>query len=354
MSKLTYIIGEIGQNHNGSVELAKKLIDVASLPIIDSSFGYELCHMDAVKFTKRDLNEELSISEMNKPYEGPHSFGKTYGEHRQCLELSDEEHYELYKYAKEKGLEFVETICAKGAMSILNRFLPDRLKVASRDMTNLPLIEALAKTKIPIILSLGMSGEKELEDALKVIAKYHKDISILHCLSQYPAEYKNINLNAIEYLREKYPEYAIGYSDHSVGIVVPVAAVALGAEVIEKHITLSRSMKGSDHAGALGPDGVMRMVRDIRHVEDSLGKKEVRIHEAVSMARRKLERSIATRKNIETGYIIKESDLMLLSPGDGYKWSERNEVVGRAVVLPIAKNEIVKPEHIGEAQVVRV
>ncbi len=198
----TYLIGEVGQNHNGDIAIAKKLIDVVAEPVIDKLFGEKLQPMDAVKFTKRDLSEELSSSAMLKPYDNPNSFGKTYGEHREFLELNDEQHFELYQYSKSKGLDFVETLCARGCLSLFKYFQPDKLKVASRDLTNLPLLAAMAETKVPIILSTGMGGKPELDNALNEISKYHTDITILHCLSQYPSEYKNINLNTIPYLIE--------------------------------------------------------------------------------------------------------------------------------------------------------
>ena len=134
--KSTYIIGEIGQNHNGSVDIAKLIVDLVSRPVREEVFNLELRPMDAVKMTKRDLNEELTDSQMNRPYDSPHSFGRTYGEHRAYLELTDEEHFEVYKHAKSLGLDFVETLCSKGCMSLLKLFTPDRLKVASRDLTN--------------------------------------------------------------------------------------------------------------------------------------------------------------------------------------------------------------------------
>jgi sialic acid synthase SpsE len=339
----TYIIGEIGQNHNGSIEIAKAIIDIASIPVTDELFGQSLPPIDAVKMTKRDLKLEMAGSEMLKPYPGPHSFGQTYGDHRAYLELSDEEHFEVYKHAKEKGLDFVETICAPTCLSLLKNFRPDRLKVASRDLSNLPLLSALSETKIPIILSTGMSGEKELEDALEIITKYHSDITILHCLSQYPAEYKNINLATILYLREKYPGYTIGYSDHSIGISIPVAAVALGARVIEKHITLDRRMKGTDHRGSLGIDGVNRMVRDIRNLELALGKRGIYKSDSVEETRIKLERSIASRRRISKGETIKESDIHLLSPGNGFKAAQSAEVVGKVAKVDIPENEIIYP-----------
>jgi len=337
----TYIIGEIGQNHNGSVDIAKKLIDAVAEPVEDKLFGEYLKPMDAVKFTKRDLAEELSKSEMIRPYTGAHSFGKTYGEHRAFLELDDEQHFELYSYAKDKGLDFVETLCARGCLSIFRYFEPDRLKVASRDLTNLPLLATMAETGIPMILSTGMGGKQELDTALDIITKYHSKISILHCLSQYPSEYKNINLNTIPFLIREYPEYTIGYSDHSIGIVVPVAAVALGAKIIEKHITLDRKMKGTDHKGSLGTEGIWRMVRDIRNVEKSMGEEKMFISDVVADTRIKLERSVASAHEIKKGEMIREEDLHLLSPGDGFKWDEKHMLVGKKAAENIPKDEII-------------
>lgn len=344
MSKSTYIIGEIGQNHNGEVAIAKKLIDVVTEPVIDHLFGQKLMPMNAVKMTRRDLNEELSASEMLRPYENANSFGKTYGEHRAFLELNDEQHFEVFRYAKSKGLEVVETLCAKGCLSMLKLFFPDRLKVASRDLTNLPLLEVMAETKIPIILSTGMTGKKELDDALEIISKYHSNISILHCLSQYPSEYQNINLLSIQFLKENYRQYTIGYSDHSIGILMPAVAVGMGAEIIEKHITLDRNMKGTDHRGSLEPEGIWRMMRDIRNTEFAIGKYGIFVSEKVESTRIKLERSIATLRNIASGEIITETDLHMLSPGDGFKWAERNNIIGKKVRVSIPANEIIYPE----------
>jgi len=341
---MIYIIGEIGQNHNGSAELAKVIIDLASREIKDEVFGNVLKGMDAVKLTKRDLKQELSQSQMDRIYGSPHSFGRTYGEHREKLELNDEEHYEVYLYAKEKGLDFVETLCAVGCLSLLRYFTPDKLKVASRDLTNLPLLAALAETKIPMIVSTGMAGKKELDDAIAVITKYHSDLSILHCVSQYPTEPKNVNLNTIPYLMKNYKDFVIGYSDHTIGISTPVAAVAMGAKIIEKHITLDRRMKGTDQAGSLGPDGVHRMVRDIRILDESMGIEDIFIVPETAIAKEKLERSIATNKLLAKGSIITEEDIHMLSPGDGFKWTERHQVIGKIVKEAISENEVIYPD----------
>lgn len=336
-----YIIGEIGQNHNGSVDIAKLIVDAAARPIHEDLFSLELRPMNAVKLTKRDLNQELSQKQMEAPYTSLNSFGKTYGEHRRFLELSDEQHFEIFQYSKNLGLDFVETLCAIGCLSMLKLFQPDKLKVASRDLTNLPLLNALAETKIPIILSTGMAGKKELDEALDVISKHHDNVSILHCVSEYPTKPQNVNLKTITFLKKNYPQYTIGYSDHTIGISVPTAAVAMGAEIIEKHITLDRKMKGTDQAGSLGTDGINRMVRDIRTMEMSLGKEDIFIDNSVRSSRVKLERSLASNRQINKGDIITENDIHMLSPGDGFKWSDRNLVIGKKATADIPKNEII-------------
>ena len=338
---MTYVIGEIGQNHNGSVALAKLIIDLVSREIKDEVFDNVLKGMDAVKLTKRDLNQELSASQMNRIYDNPNSFGNTYGKHRAALELSDEQHFEVYKHAKEKGLDFVETLCAVGCLNMLKLFTPDKLKVASRDLTNLPLIAALAETNIPIIISTGMAGKKELDDAIQIITKYHSNVSILHCVSQYPTKPKNVNLNTISYLLNNYKDYVIGYSDHTIGISTPIAAVAMGAKIIEKHITLDRRMKGTDQAGSLGPDGVYRMVRDIRILDKSMGNEDIFIVPDTAAAKEKLERSIATNKKINAGEAITESDIHMLSPGDGFKWRDKSSIIGKKIITSIEKDEII-------------
>ena len=346
MKNGTYIIGEIGQNHNGSVDIAKLIVELISRPVKEEYFGIDLRPMNAVKMTKRDLAHELSDSQMSRVYDSPNSFGRTYGEHRAYLELSDEQHFEVYKYAKEKGLDFVETLCAPSCLSMMKYFTPDYLKVASRDLTNIPLLEALAETKIPMILSTGMAGKKELDEAMDVITKYHNEISILHCVSQYPTNPNNLNLNTIKYLKNNYPQYKIGFSDHTIGISAPIAAIAMGAEIIEKHVTIDRRMKGTDQAGSLGPDGVNRMIRDIRITEMSMGKEEIFIEPDVMSSKIKLERSIATNRNLNVGDVISENDIHLLSPGDGFKWSERQSVIGKKVKAEIPRNEIIYPQNL--------
>lgn len=330
----TYIIAEAGQNHNGSLDMAKNLIDIASIPIIDKAFNKVLEPVNAIKFCKRDLSEELTKEAWNKPYNSPHSFAPTYGEHREKLELSYEQHIELFSYAKSKKLDFIDTLTSVKAVALAEKIALDYIKVASRDLTNIPLLEEIGKTQIPVIISTGMGGIEDIDNALEVLTNYHENITIMHCLSQYPSNYDLLNLRSIQFLKKRYP-YRIGYSDHSIGIIAPVVAVALGAEVIEKHITISHELKGSDHRCALEPDGLWRMTRDIRNVEVALGVESKEIIETITETRHKLERSLSCNKKINKGTILKDEDLIMLSPGNGLNWSEKNKILGKKAKFDI-------------------
>lgn len=341
----TRIIAEIGQNHNGDVSLARQLIDMAAMKVFDPFDNRELPGVDAVKLTKRDLSEELSVDAWNERYDSPHAFGDTYGSHREKLELSYEEHAELGHYVRERGMALVETLTSIKTLRLLDMVEVSAIKVASRDLTNLPLLDAIAGTRRPVILSTGMSAEGDLDRALDTVTRHHEDITILHCVSQYPAAYENMRLQTLAWLARHYP-YTIGLSDHSIGIVMAPVAVALGARVIEKHITLNRGMKGSDHAASLEPDGLWRMVRDIRNVETAMGEKISGVPPEARSARRKLARSLAAARDISEGETIAESDLCLLSPGTGLQWHERDRLVGRAARRNIAAHTLIAVEDV--------
>lgn len=335
-----YFVAEVGQNHNGDMLIAKKLIDVAAMPIFDYFTGEKLPGVDALKFTKRDLDEELTNEAANQPYISPHAFGPTYLEHRKALELSIEQHRELEQYAHSKGLDFIETLCSPGCLKLLDTVKVDAVKVASRDVTNIPLLEELAKLDIPIILSSGMCTLEELQKAVQIVSRRSKEIAILHCISEYPAKYENINLLSIPFLKERFPAHTIGYSDHSIGIAVPAVSVALGAAIIEKHITLSRTMKGSDHVGSLEPEGLWRVVRDIRNVQNSLGRKTKQLHPAVQAMREKLARSLALHVPLSKGETLKESYLCMRSPGTGMSWEDREHIIGKKAKKDIPANSL--------------
>jgi len=313
---------------------------MAAMPIYYAD--RKLPGMDAVKFTKRDLTEEMTVTQWNEPYPGEHSFGRTYGEHRQALELTDRDHAALYLYAKSKGLDFVETICSIGALSLLDLFVPDYIKVASRDMDNIPLLKAIGDTKLPVILSSGMSDLAELREAVDAIG--HDDIAILHCVSTYPCPYDDANLDSIDTLRREFPGYRIGYSDHTTGILAPALSVVHGAEIVEKHITLDRQMRGSDHRGSLGLEGLWRCVRDVRNAEISAGAPGIYVEPSTAKAQKRLRRSVCTAKPLESGDYFTE--YKMLSPGTGIPYKDRDKVLGKRARHFIPAMEIVREEDV--------
>jgi len=344
----TRIVAEIGQNHNGDPALARQLIDMAAMKIFDSFDNRELAGVTAIKLTKRDLSEELTVEAYDAPYDSPQAFGDTYGSHREALELSYDHHAELGRYVRERGLEFIETLTSIKTLRLLEMVEVDAVKVASRDLSNLPLLAAIAETGKPIILSTGMAAEEDLDRAIDTIALHHDRITILHCVSQYPAAYQNMRLQSIAWLKQRYP-YEVGLSDHSIGIVMAPVAVALGARVVEKHITLNRGMKGSDHAASLEPDGLWRMVRDIRNVETAMGEMAEGVPPEVETARRKLGRSLAAARDISEGEVVAEADLCLLSPGTGLQWHQREVLLGRVAKRSIPTHTLLNMEDVRDA-----
>jgi sialic acid synthase SpsE len=312
-----FIIAEVGQNHNGSMSIARELID-----------NIAFYKADAVKLCKRHIPSELTRDAYNMPYFGPQSFGETYGKHREFLELSKEQYKELKAYAEDKGLIFFATACDPKSVDDLEEVGVSLHKIASRDLTNLPLVDYMARTGKPMILSTGMDAMHEIGEAINAVRRHHNKIVLMQCTSAYPTEYQEVNIRVIHTLRREF-DVLTGMSDHTVGIMVPVVAAALGAVVVEKHVTLARHMKGTDHACSLEPEGLRRVVRDIRHMEEALGDGVKRVADNVAAVRRKLCRSLVSKVDIHEGTVLTEEMLCLKSPGSGLMWRERGQIVGK-------------------------
>lgn len=319
----TFVIAEIGQNHNGDIELAKKLIDMA----------YD-CGADAVKFQKRDIPSELTKEAYNKDYNSSNSFGKTYGEHRIALELNESEHRELKSYADSKGIPYFCTPCDVPSVEMMERLNVPFYKIASRDLTNIPTLEAISKTGKSVIISTGMASYEDIEDALDTLGRDRSDIIILQCISQYPAEMNKVNLRVMETYKSKYNKI-VGFSDHTPGIIASVTASILGASIVEKHITLSRAMKGSDQAGSLEEPGLRKMIKYIRAAQEALGSPEKTVDPATNAAKVKLARSLTSSRDLKKGQVLTEDMLCLKSPGDGLLWRERQKVLGKTLIKDV-------------------
>jgi N-acetylneuraminate synthase len=269
-----YIVAEIGINHNGDIELAKKLIDLA-----DAS------GCNAVKFQKRTIEVVYTAEELAKPRESP--FGLTNGDLKRGLEFNFEQYREIDCYCKELGIAWFASCWDEGSVDFIDQFNPPCYKIASASLTDDNLLRYHRAKGRPLILSTGMSTQEEIDHAVEVLGK--KDLIILHATSTYPSNYDELDLRLIPELRKRYG-VPIGYSGHETGIPSSSAVVALGACMIERHITLERSMWGSDQAASLGPSGVTRLVRDIRLVEMSMGSPVKRVFEREKPILKKLRR----------------------------------------------------------------
>ena len=312
-----FIVAEIGQNHNGQIGMAKRLIDMAAR-----------CGIDAVKFQKRDIRCELTEQEYNKLYDNPNSFGKTYGEHREFLELSEQQHKELREYSLANNLIYFCTVCDEPSVEIMERVVNPAYKVASRDITNIPLLKVIAKTGKPVIISTGMAGIQEICEAIEALGERPSGMILTQCVSQYPAEVEHTNLRAIRTLRDEF-KCPVGLSDHTPGIITAVAAVVLGACLVEKHITLSRAMQGTDHAAGLEEEDLRQLVKYIRTCAKARGNGKKEYNPIVEETRKKLARSLTSRMFIPVGATLTEEMLTLKSPGTGIDWRKRHRIVGR-------------------------
>ena len=323
-----FIVAEAGVNHNGSVAEAKQLIKVAS----------EI-NADAVKFQKRTVEDILTREALQRPYVGPNSYGATYGEHRQKLELPDVAYQELKQYAEARKIFFLASAWDLKSAEFLDTLGVQAFKIASADVTNLPLLERIAHTRKPVLLSSGMSTLEEIGEALDVIRACHDQIVLLHCVSTYPTEPEDINLRVLRTLRETF-DVVVGYSGHEQGIVVSQAAVALGAAVVERHFTLDWTARGPDHEASLQPDGFKKLVTGIRKVEQALGRPEKTILESELTVRHRLAKSIVAGMEIHRGTVISPEMLALKSPGTGLKSSYLNDVIGTVAEQHLKLDEL--------------
>lgn len=321
------VVAEIGQNHNGDAGLAGELVDVAA---------WAGC--DAVKVVKRDLECELTLSARRRRYDSPHAFGATYGEHRRALELGAEAHAALARRAAGHGLVFVATVCDEPSARLMDGLGAEVLKIASRDVSNVPLVEAVAALGRPMILSTGMSRVEEIDAAVGAVRRAGGELVLLHCTSLYPTPAEEAHLRSMATLAERY-EAPVGFSDHTVGTVVAAAAVALGAAVVEKHITLDRRLKGTDHGCSLEPEELRRLVAEIRTVEQALGRADKPVPREVAAVRAKLGRSLVSRQRLEAGTRLEAGMFTLKSPGDGVSWHELERVVGRRLRRDLGADE---------------
>ncbi|MDI9472346.1 MAG: N-acetylneuraminate synthase [Bacillota bacterium] len=331
MTNKTFIIAEAGVNHNGDIKLAKELIDVASA-----------AGVDAIKFQTFISEEVVSKFAMQAEYQKK-NIGKeeTQLDMVKRLELSFSDFIELEKYCQEKGILFLSTAFDMRSIEFLDSLGMQIFKIPSGEITNLPYLKKIGRLKKRVILSTGMSEISEIIDALNILeGEGTTDITVLHCNTEYPTPLRDVNLKAMLDIKEKTGK-PVGYSDHTLGIEVPIAAVALGAEVIEKHFTLSREMDGPDHKASLNPDELKEMVRLIRNVSLALGKQEKKVSESERKNIVVARKSIVAKRNISAGEIFTEDNLTTKRPGNGISPMKWHEVIGMVANRDFNEDEII-------------
>lgn len=331
-----FIIAEAGVNHNGKVELAKKLIDVA-----------KNAGADAVKF-QIFSTEAIAVKTAEKaPYQKKTTRKGSQYEMLKKLELTKDGFRKLADYATSKNIIFLASAFDEESVDFLDELKVPAFKVPSGEITNFPLLKHMAGKKKPIILSTGMSTLKEVAGALSVLrAGGAKEIVLLHCVSDYPARVEDMNLRTMDTLRRKF-RLPVGLSDHTLGITMPIAAVALGATVIEKHFTLNRKLPGPDHKASLEPDELGEMVAHIRKVEKALGDGIKRPTKSEDVIKKVVRRSIVARVNIPRGTVITGEMLDLKRPGTGLEPKYLKKVVGKRAKKDIKTDELITLEIAG-------
>jgi len=328
------VVAEIGQNHNGQRRLAEQLIDAASW-----------AGADAIKLVKRDIQCELSREARQWRYESRNSFGRTYDEHRRALELKGEDHAALSQRARQRGLMYFATPCDEPSLELICGLGADALKIASRDVMNLPLVERVSCQQRAVLLSTGMSEFGEIDAAVATLREHAASFAVLQCTSVYPTPYEEAHLRSMAALAERYG-CPVGFSDHTRGTLLPPVAVALGASIVEKHLTLDRKLKGTDHACSLEPGEFFQMVSAVRKVELAMGRPDKPVAAEVSPVRAKLGRSLVARRDLPAGARISEEMLALKCPGDGITWQERHRLLGRKLRRAVSADALLTEEDI--------
>lgn len=254
-----FLIAEVGQNHQGDFNLALEYIDV-----------FAAAGANAIKFQKRNNTFLFDEESYSKPYDSENAFAATYGAHREKLEFTEEEMLKLSIACKEKGVFFMCTPFDEPSLKYLDDIDTDILKVASFDLGNLPLIDKMAQTKRPIVISVGGGRSSHIKGSVEHILSYHDEVAVLHCVSEYPCPHNHLGLSEIARLTREFPSVVVGSSDHFNGILSGPVAYFMGARVFEKHVTLNRSNKGTDHSFALEADGFKKFSRDLNRIEEML------------------------------------------------------------------------------------
>lgn len=333
-----YVIAEIGSNHQGELERAKQLVRAA-----------KECGANAVKLQKRD-NRSLFTRELyDSPYNGENSYGPTYGTHREALEFGREQYVELMKYAQEQDVLLFATAFDFSSADFLAALDVPAYKIASGDLKNIPLIKYVASIGKPYFVSTGAGALDDVKRVYDNAMPINRQLCLLQCTAIYPAEPEDMNLRVIETYRREFPDVVIGNSDHHNGIAMALVAYTLGARVIEKHFTLNRAWRGSDHAFSLEPVGMRKLVRDLRRARVALGDGIKRSIPGEVKPIYKMGKKLVAATNLPAGHTLTPADIAIKSPNDGLPPYELDQLLGRVTQRALQADETITFQDLTDA-----
>jgi N-acetylneuraminate synthase/sialic acid synthase len=332
-----WVIAEIGHNHQGSVEQAKELFAEAVR-----------CGASAVKLQKRSNRSLYTRDFYDRPYDNENSYGPTYGLHREALEFGRDDYLKLKDYAAELGVTFFATAFDFESAEMLAELEMPAYKIASGDLTNTPLLRFVAELGKPMIVSTGGGTLDDVRRAYDCMTESNPQVALLQCTAGYPAAWEELDLRVIETYRQLFPEAVVGYSGHDNGIAMPIAAYVLGGRIVEKHFTLNRAMKGTDHSFSLEPVGLRKLVRDLQRTRVALGDGTKTPHPSEVDPITKMGKKIVAKSTLPAGHVLRREDLALKSPGDGLPPYELDNVIGRTLRHPVTEDAPLTFEHLEE------
>ena len=332
-----YFIAEVGQNHQGDVRLALEYVD-----------RFQAAGASAVKFQKRDNSYLFSNDAYSALYDSENAFGATYGEHREALELTIDEMACVRERCAERGVDFICTPFDPPSLEELLHIGVDALKVASFDLGNVPLLQLMGASQVPVVISSGGGAARHLDVSIATLRGFHDDIALLHCVSKYPCEADDLGLLAIPALRERFSDLTIGLSDHFNGILSGPLAASLGALVFEKHVTLNRAWKGTDHSFALEAEGFRKFVRDTLRTHEMI--QEPKLSDGKEPVFQKLGKSIVAAHDLDVGHVVTADSIRgLILQDNAIPIRESYWMIGRTLTQGLSAGEPLSWEMVGGA-----
>jgi len=330
-----YVIAEIGHNHQGNLETARQMFCAA-----------KECGANAVKLQKRDNRTLYTRAAYNAPYEHENSYGATYGEHREALEFGLKEYRELQKYAQEIGITFFATAFDLPSADFLAELDMPAFKMGSGDLTNIALLKHVAAFGKPMLVSTGGGTLEDVRRAYDAIIPINEELCILQCTSGYPCAFEEMNLRVITCYRKHFPDVVIGLSSHDNGVAMSLAGYILGARIVEKHFTLNRASKGTDHAFSLERPGLRKLVRDLRRARVALGDGIKRPFLSEKEPLYKMAKKLVAAHSLLAGHVLTREDIAIKSPNDGLPPYELENVVGRKLLRALEEDENISFEDL--------